>query len=113
MTNQPEIENNSLSPIRIIADNFAKISLGIAFCIYAAGFVIWHAFLGQYGISTSGNLQVECLSAAACYVVILLCFMLPPALISKATKPENKEGWSIYAIVMAWGIEVAGVCETA
>lgn len=111
MADQQQAENTTASPIRIIADNFAKTSLGIAFCIYALGFVIWHSFLGQYGISSSGNLQVECLSAAACYIIILLCFSLPPALIIKASKPENKEGWSIYAIVIAWSIVLGQVSK--
>ena len=65
---------------------FADISKYVFFAVfvfYSIGFIIWHSYLGSYGVSTLIFLQAEYLAAAFCYIFILTTFSVPPILILK------------------------------
>jgi ribosomal protein S17E len=62
----------------------AKYSVFAVFVLYSIGFIIWHSYLGSYGVSSVVFLQAEYLAAAFCYLFILATFAVPPVLLTKA-----------------------------
>ena len=52
-----------------------------AFVLYSVGFLIWHSYLANFGMSSVGFLQTEYLSAAFCYLLIMALFGVPSALL--------------------------------
>ena len=60
-----------------------KYTVFAIFVLYSIGFIIWHAYLGRYGVSTIAFLQAEYLAAALCYLFILSTISIPPVLLLK------------------------------
>jgi hypothetical protein len=80
--------------------------LGV-FLLYAVGFVIWHAYLGRFGVSAIPFLQTEYISAAFCYSLFVALLTLGPMLVIRQVslrlhgirgKPTN------LAIALLWGL---------
>jgi hypothetical protein len=63
-----------------------KYIIVLAFALYCIGFLIWHSYLAKYGVSSVAFLQMEYLSAAFCYLFILITFAVPPLLFIHAVK---------------------------
>ena len=56
----------------------AKLTVFAIFVLYAIGFLIWHSYLENYGVSSMEFLQAEYLSAAVCYLFVVAGFAIPP-----------------------------------
>jgi hypothetical protein len=68
-----------------------KYTVFAIFALYSIGFIIWHSYLGSYGVSSIAFLQAEYLAAAFCYLFILATFAVPPILLAKAVGRNIKE----------------------
>jgi hypothetical protein len=68
-----------------------KYTVVAIFTLYSIGFIIWHSYLGSYGASSVGFLQVEYLAAAFCYLFVLTTLALPPILLMRAITPNSKD----------------------
>jgi hypothetical protein len=58
-----------------------KYTVFAIFVLYSIGFIIWHAYLGGYGVSTIAFLQAEYLAAAFCYLFVFSTIAIPPVLL--------------------------------
>ena len=68
--------------LSFLGDSAKYAAFGV-FLLYAIGFLIWHAYLGQFGVSSMEFLQAEYFSVALCYLMLVVTFALPPALLWK------------------------------
>ena len=68
-----------------------KYTVLAVFVLYSLGFIIWHSYLGSYGLSSVEFLQTEYLSAAFCYLFVLCGFALPPAILFERWISKNKK----------------------
>src|ERR1017187_2501440 len=68
----------------------AKYSVYAVFVLYSIGFIIWHSYLGSYGVSSTVFLQAEYLAAAFCYLFILATIAVPPVLLIEGLKRNVK-----------------------
>src|SRR5437016_13436115 len=83
--------------------------LGI-FVLYSLGYLIWHSYLGEYGVSSIGFLQTEYLSAAFCYLMLLTVIAVPPAALlehwrsgwQSNSKQTTRDAGSLYVIICIW-----------
>jgi hypothetical protein len=81
-----------------------------AFILYATGFIIWHAFLGTYGVSPLNFVETEYFSAAIIYIAVTVSLGLPPALLFHRwynrlhhTSPDTApKGDKISEIIFVW-----------
>lgn len=62
------------------------------FILYSIGFLIWHSYLAEYGVSSFEFLQAEYFSATICYLVFVTMFALPPALLYMVLLEREKIG---------------------
>jgi hypothetical protein len=84
-----------------------KMLVLAAFAVYSVGFLIWHTYLGQYGITPHGLLRTEFLSAAICYSILTVAFALPGAMLFDAlpdfgTPGQTERFYSMLFVV--WGV---------
>jgi len=79
-SNPLQIVRKESSPKELLQDA-AKLTFLAAFALYSLGFIIWHAYLADYGVSSLQFLQIDYLSAAFCYLLNLAVFAVPSALI--------------------------------
>jgi nitrate reductase gamma subunit len=82
----------------------AKLTVFAIFVLYAIGFLIWHSYLENYGVSSMEFLQVEYLSAAVCYLFVIAGFAIPPALLIerlflRLEKKENPESEKVSFLI--------------
>lgn len=75
---------------REIATEGTKYTLFVIFALYSIGFIIWHSYLGSYGVSSVAFLQADYLAAAFCYLFLIVTFAVPPFLILKAIQENIK-----------------------
>lgn len=68
-------EKPTLTASLVEISQYAILAL---FIMYALGFIIWRSYLASYGISSVGFFQVEYISAAMCYLVIIFVFSICP-----------------------------------
>ena len=68
-TQQPQ---RSPSPpnAKIIWSQAAQYSVLVAFGLYMIGFVVWHAYLATFSVSSLDFLRTEYFSAALCYLLV-------------------------------------------
>ena len=62
------------------------------FILYSIGFLIWHSYLAEYGVSSFEFLQAEYFSATICYLIFLTMFALPAALLYMVLLEKKKIG---------------------
>jgi hypothetical protein len=73
------------------------------FILYSIGFLIWHSYLAQYGVSSFEFLQAEYFSATICYLIFVTMFALPAALLYMVLLEKKKIGnVGASAIVFIW-----------
>jgi len=75
------------------------------FALYCIGFIVWHSYLGTFGVSSIGFLQTEYLSAAFCYICITTVYGLAPAFLYerwRERKEAKRQSASVYAIILGW-----------
>jgi len=78
----PQVDANSeATGFWGIANEATKYTVFAVFILYVLGFLIWHSYLGKYGLSSISFLQTEYLSAAICFIIMFIFFGLPPALL--------------------------------
>jgi hypothetical protein len=83
----------------------AKILVIAVFIIYSMGFVIWHSYLGQYGITPHGLLRTEFLSASLCYLMLMIGFAIPGALLlDNSPTASVKSTQALDALFLIWGV---------
>ena len=78
--NQPAVEFHK---------NFSeatKYTVFVIFALYSVGFIIWHAYLGRFGVTAITFLQAEYLAAAFCYLFVLATLSIPPILLLRGLK---------------------------
>src|SRR4051812_41455695 len=56
------------STIQRYLGDAAKYTVLAVFILYVIGFVVWHSYLADFGVSSVAFLQTEYLSAAFCYL---------------------------------------------
>jgi hypothetical protein len=109
----PTTRRSPDSDLRQLFGEAAKYTVFAAFASYVFGFVIWHSYLGSFGVSSVGFLQTEYFSAAICYIVVTVSLGVPPALLlarmhsSLRETPErqaeqNKSRDAIHVVLFAW-----------
>jgi hypothetical protein len=92
----------------------AKLLAIAVFAVYATGFIIWHAYLGQYGITPHGLLRTEFMSAAFCYSMLTFAFAVPGAMLlntlledmsleEKSQKPKKPDTF-YRGLFLVWGV---------
>ena len=100
-----------------ILAEITKFTLVVVFILYAIGFIIWHSYLAEYGVSSVEFLQTEYLSAALCYVFLFAVLGVPPALISAIWIENKKTGLTgqrrsqITVICIAWLIGLVRIAD--
>ena len=73
------------------------------FILYSIGFLIWHSYLAEYGVSSFEFLQAEYFSATICYLIFVTMFALPAALLYMVLLEKKKIGnVDASAIVFIW-----------
>jgi hypothetical protein len=73
------------------------------FILYSIGFLIWHSYLAEYGVSSFEFLQVEYFSATICYLIFVTIFALPAALLYMVLLEKKKIGTvDASTIVFIW-----------
>jgi len=87
----------------------AKLTVFAIFVLYSIGFIIWHSYLGTYGVSSIAFLQTEYLSAAFCYLFLAISFSIPPALLLERLflrlgKRENPDSEKVSFLIFFWYI---------
>jgi len=93
------------APWQTLAAEATKYTVLVIAVLYAMGFIIWHSFLGTYGVSSIGFLQAEYLSAAICYILLVACFTMPLAvLLDHLLKPRDpsKPGSTLSYLISVW-----------
>ena len=94
---KPQPEAPSVTPVNPVSNqsgfelhkNFSeatKYTVFIIFILYSIGFVIWHSYLGKFGVSAIAFLQAEYLAAAFCYLFVLATLSIPPVLLLRGIK---------------------------
>jgi hypothetical protein len=63
-----------------------KYTVFVIFVLYSVGFIIWHAYLGRFGVTAIAFLQAEYLAAAFCYLFVLATLSIPPILLLRGIK---------------------------
>jgi hypothetical protein len=94
-----------------------KYAVLAAFVLYAFGFVIWHGYLGQYGVGPPSFWKIEFFSAALCYFTVVIAISLPAALfLGRRFSPEaqrysftNADGVSIYPLLFLYAFLLSQV----
>ena len=81
----------------------AKVTVFVVFVLYVIGFVIWHSYLGGYGVTAHGLLRTEFISAAICYLLILVAFA-GPAMLAFHNATHPKEEGTYEAIFVVWAL---------
>jgi hypothetical protein len=80
-----------------------KIAFLALFVLYAIGFIIWHSYLANFGVSTVEFLQTEYLAAAICYLFLLIVFALPTVIIIVVVWFREKfQGFTLIALSLLW-----------
>lgn len=91
-TNSAKIEKpteNHQSSRRIAWYGELPKYLAVAACLlYLFGFVIWHAYLAQYGVNPPSLWRIEFFSAALCYLTLLAAIACPAAIVLIRIFPE-------------------------
>src|SRR5207249_4720741 len=88
-----------------------KLTVLAAFVLYSVGFLTWQSYLSKYGASAAGFLRVEYISAAFCYLFVLIIIGGPPAVVfdqwqdHRAGRPRNG---SLDILLAFWGFLVLG-----
>lgn len=105
-------ENKVLVPTELqkFFNEATKYTVFTIFALYSLGFLIWHAFLGTYGVSSIGFLQTEYLSAAFCYLFVVTGFAIPPVILVESlvrqfffkNKTENEKQKPLYLLIYIW-----------
>ena len=62
------------------------------FILYSIGFLIWHSYLAEYGVSSFEFLQAEYFSATIYYLIFVTIFALPAALLYMVLLEKKKIG---------------------
>ncbi len=84
-----------------------KYTVFAVFALYSIGFLVWHAYLSKFGITSVGFLQTEYLSAAICFLMLMVAFGLPPALLYERWIKRNQSGKKTvfdfaFVVMLAW-----------
>ena len=66
---------------RLRLSDIPKYAAMVGFGMYVFGFLIWHSYLAQFGMSPPSVWKLEFLSASICYFALALGISFPPALL--------------------------------
>lgn len=95
----------SKSELQVFFNESVKYTAFGVFALYSIGFLIWHSYLGCYGVFSFDFFQVEYFSAAICYLIFVAMFALPPVLIFNRWFGKCEPGEAvepIYSIFFVW-----------
>lgn len=97
----------SKSELQSFFSEATKYTVFGLFVLYSIGFLIWHSYLGNYGVFSFEFLQTEYFSATICYLVFVAMFALPPVLLFSrwfGKRELNGTTDPIYFIFFVWYI---------
>src|SRR5688572_24076864 len=105
-----ETQNSLAEPTKSevkFADALAAVSSASVvalFVLYISGFVIWNAHLNVFGVSPRSLFQLEFISAALCYFVVVSALAVPPGalFLDFIGKGEIKDRHHSMAVCMIW-----------
>ena len=80
----------------------SKLAILALFSLYVIGFVIWHTHLARFGVFPAGLVQLEFLSAALCYLFLVACLALPPAVILRRLLNKKLSGFPFRVFCLSW-----------
>jgi hypothetical protein len=106
-------QNKSENGFYKVAGDITKFTIFAVFVLYSIGFIVWHSYLGSYGVSSVEFLQSEYLAAAFCYLFFLAAFALPPFLVlialyqnMKAKGLRHIKEWDdkVFVVILVWNL---------
>ncbi|MBI3850104.1 MAG: hypothetical protein HY298_07425 [Verrucomicrobia bacterium] len=74
----PTTPEPKFEPQKLLSE-VTKYTVLAAFVLYSIGFLVWQSYLSQYGVTAIGFLKAEYISAAFCYLFVLITLGGPTA----------------------------------